>query len=180
MTIMPHTKKPYNRNSGFTLIELMLTSAIIGVLASIAVPIFMDYSVQAKSTEGVLLLTELRRRVEIEFNRTSALDTTIPASPTATGQIYGGPYWDYEDMFGQASEMWDRIEYQPKGVHRIIVLRAQRKPEWGNSDIGLHLQIKHNADNTLSFRCTVNNQLSRMQYVPSTCRDGDVNDWVSW
>lgn len=180
MNYMPNSQNNRNRNSGFTLIELMMTSAIIGVLASIAVPIFMDFSVQAKVTEGVLILTELRRRVEVEFNRTSSLGTSIPTSPTATGQLYGGPYWTYQDMFGQTSEMWDRIEYQPKGPHRVIVIRAQRKPEWGNSDIGLHLQVKLNDDDTLSFRCTVNNQLSRMQYVPSTCRDGSVNDWISW
>ena len=180
MTSKVHTQRHHSRISGFTLIELMMTTAIIGVLASVAVPTFMDYIVVTKSTEGVLLLSELRRRVELEFNRTSTLGTTIPASPTATGQIYGGPYWDYQDMFGQASEMWDRIEYQPKGQHRVIVLRAQRKPEWDNSDIGLHLQVKHNANDTLSFRCTVNNQLTRIRFVPSTCRDGSVNDWTSW
>ncbi|HAJ75023.1 MAG: prepilin-type N-terminal cleavage/methylation domain-containing protein [Gammaproteobacteria bacterium] len=177
---MSHSHSRPSSTTGFTLIELLMTVAIIGVLASIAVPTFMDYSVQAKSTEGVLMLSELRRRVEVELNRTGALDTTIPASPAETGQKYGGPYWEYEDLFGQAHEMWDSIEYQPKGPNRVIVLRAQRKPEWGNSDIGLHLQVRLNADDTLSFRCTVNNQLARMQYVPSTCRDGNVNDWINW
>jgi len=76
--------------------------------------------------------------------------------------------------------MWDSAEYQVKGPHRVLVLRAKRKPEWGNLDIGLYLQIRLNDDDNLSFRCTINNLASREPYVPSTCMDGSVDDWVSW
>ncbi|MCH7816186.1 MAG: pilin [Proteobacteria bacterium] len=167
-------------NLGFTLIEVLTTTAILGVLASVAIPTFMDYLVVAKVTEGVLLLSELRKRVEVGFYETGVLDTVIPASPTPDGQLYGGPYYTYETLFGVTHEMWDQVEYQPKGPHRVLALRAHRLPEWDNSDIGLHLQIKLQADNTLAFRCTVNDQLTRMRFVPSTCREGNVNDWSSW
>ena len=177
---MTHTRRKSRSNAGFTLIEVMLTTAIIGVLASVALPTFMDYLIVARVSEGVLLLGELRRRVEVGFSETGALDTVIPASPTADGQANGGPYYTYETLFGVTHDMWDRVEYQPKGPNRVFALRAHRKPEWDNSDIGLHLQVKLNADDTLSFRCTVNNQKTRMRFVPSTCRDGNVNDWTSW
>jgi len=75
--------------------------------------------------------------------------------------------------------MWDQIEYQPKGPHRVLALRAHRLPEWDNTDIGLYLQIKLNPDSTLSFRCTINLVITNEQFVPSSCREGDVNDW-SW
>jgi prepilin-type N-terminal cleavage/methylation domain-containing protein len=173
-------KRISQSNRGFTLLELLVVTALIGVLASMAAPIYQNYSMQARTVDGVLVLEELRRRVEIEFNRRGELGTEIPSSPTPSGEKFGGPFYTYEALFGQSHDMWQSIEYQPKGPHRVIVLRAHRNPEWDNSDIGIHLQVRRTSDTELEFRCTVNNISTRQDLVPASCKDGDVNDWSSW
>lgn len=48
---------------GFTLIELMITVAIIGILSSIALPAYQDYTVRAKMSEIILALSACRTTI---------------------------------------------------------------------------------------------------------------------
>ena len=50
--------------SGFTLIEVMIVVAIIGILASVAMPAFRDYSARAKVSEALVQLTNCRNVVQ--------------------------------------------------------------------------------------------------------------------
>lgn len=66
---------------GFTLIELMIVVAIIGILAAVALPAYQDYTIRAKVTEGLLLAAELK---------VSVADNSANASPASTGGLFAG------------------------------------------------------------------------------------------
>jgi type IV pilus assembly protein PilA len=60
-------KKLHTRRGGFTLIELMIVVAIIGILAAIAIPNFLRFQLKAKSSEGKTNLAAIRTSEESYF-----------------------------------------------------------------------------------------------------------------
>ena len=57
---------------GFTLIELMIVVAIIGILAAIAIPAYQDYTIRAQVTEGLNLAGDLKAAVAENFAGTGS------------------------------------------------------------------------------------------------------------
>ena len=66
---------------GFTLIELMIVIAIIGILAAIAIPAYQDYTIRAKVSEGISLASAAKLAVAETFDSTG----TIPGDNTTAG-----------------------------------------------------------------------------------------------
>ena len=74
---------------GFTLIELMIVVAIIGILAAVALPAYQDYTIRAKVTEGIVLGSGLKVTVADNAangtaNATGGLFASIPTAAATT------------------------------------------------------------------------------------------------
>jgi type IV pilus assembly protein PilA len=64
---------------GFTLIELMIVIAIIGILAAIAIPAYQDYTIRAKVSEGISLASAAKLAVAETYDSTGDWGADHPA-----------------------------------------------------------------------------------------------------
>ena len=81
-----------NRQQGFTLIELMIVIAIIGILAAVAIPAYQDYTARAQVSEGFSLSDGIKASIADawtntgSFNNANSGNGTVPAALSISGK----------------------------------------------------------------------------------------------
>ncbi len=73
---------------GFTLIELMIVVAIIGILAAVALPAYQDYTTRSKMSEVLVMAAPAKLAVAETVSSLGTLDASFTAS--ATGYVFPG------------------------------------------------------------------------------------------
>ena len=102
--------KIHTRRGGFTLIELMIVVAIIGILAAIAIPNFLKFQLKAKTSEGKTNLAAIRTAEESVFAEYGAY-VSAQMSPAAAPTNAKAPFVDV----GMGAHSFDGLGWTPEG-----------------------------------------------------------------
>jgi type IV pilus assembly protein PilA len=95
---------------GFTLIELMIVVAIIGILAAVALPAYQDYTIRAQVSESLALSSGLKTGVADYFSASGVRPATLRATicgDAATADCPGSVSTDNKGNYVQAMDIED-------------------------------------------------------------------------
>ena len=142
-----------HKQQGFTLIELMIVVAIIGILAAVAIPAYQDYTNRAKVTEGISLASATKLGVSETYASGTAL-----ADMDAMATI-GQPDFTATDIV------------KTLAVTNGVIAITYDGTEVGGNDFTVTMTPTVNASGALTWACTTSSS-DAYKFVPANCRTG--------
>lgn len=137
---------------GFTLVELMIVVAIIGILSAIAIPQYQIYTGRAQLAEAITLTAGLKAAV-----------TEVYASGTAFASIVGGAKGIPDDITANAGQFVDSLAVSG-GVIVATMRLANVAPCVVGATVTLTPSVGSSSDVTISWSCSTNASCK-----PQTC-----------
>ena len=95
------------KQSGFTLIELMIVVTIIGVLASIAVPVYRDYTIRTRVSETVSVFAPVKAEIGLFYSERGSLPVALTSMPRIANTFasYKGEYVSFLEIVSRSVEV---------------------------------------------------------------------------
>jgi type IV pilus assembly protein PilA len=157
---------------GFTLIELMIVVAIIGILAAIAIPAYQDYTIRAQVTEGLNLAADLKAGVAEQFAQTGSWPANNAALGIAAGSIKSGKYVSGVVVNGGTIQITYGGVNANTNLSAAAANRLDLRPTVSlNGDVIWNCGYKTAVGgNPTSGASTANATTVVAKYLPSTCR----------
>ena len=131
----PPVKQGNPREQGFTLIEMMITVIIIGILAAVAIPSFGSYMKRARTSEAYTFLGEIRQRQEsyrAEFNQYCSAPTAATMLPAPGAATPNAPPGSELRGWPSPAGTWDLLGARPDGAVRFRYAVEAGGPGTGN------------------------------------------------
>lgn len=137
------------KQQGFTLIELMIVVAIIGILAAVALPAYKNYTTRAKVTDALSLASGAKTAVAEYW----AVEGGFPTSNSDVG------------LASASSITSDHVAQLSIGNSGIIQVQLKSSIETGGRELRLTPR-----DNTGSLTWDCTSTLTNREYLPTNCR----------